>query len=319
MSAFVACTALALGSMPATLPAAQAVTPGETFTYTLSVKNNGPAVAHNVTATDTLPAHVTFVSSPDGCTAVGQDVSCGPEPTLAVGQSKTWKVLAKLDPAYIGDGSDLGNIAAAKSDTNDNNPANNTNPPVLPPGPFTPLADLSVGKVPLGSTIGPGETFQYTVTAANAGPSQAVNVKVTDTLPSQLSFVSSSDGCTASGQVVSCGPEPALAPGGSKAWTFTVRLDPAYTGNGSDIANQATVSSDTSDPNPANSTGPTPAAGLPGGAVNSGNADLEISKEVESTQPAAAAAEQRTGSPSTRPSGRRLPGAPRVQAEETVK
>ncbi|MGW4380216.1 DUF11 domain-containing protein [Kitasatospora sp. NPDC004531] len=312
--ALLACTALALEVVPATLPAARAVTPGDTFTYTLTVKNNGPAVAHNVTATDTLPAHVSFVSSPDGCTASGQDVSCGPEPTLGVGQTKTWKIVVKLDPAYTGDGSDLGNVAAAKSDNTDGNPSNNSNPPVAPPGPFTPEADLSVNKVPVGNAVGPGETFQYTVTASNAGPSQAVNVKATDTLPSQLSFVSSTDGCTATGQDVSCGPEATLAPGASKAWTFTVKLDAAYTGDGSDIGNQATVSSDTDDPNLANNTGPTPAAGLPGGTVNPGNADLEISKDVSGgTQPVA---------PKARPGAAldgRLSAIARFLGEEPVK
>ncbi|MFE7410311.1 DUF11 domain-containing protein [Streptomyces laurentii] len=335
MSAVVACAALALGGVPATLPAAQAVTPGETFTYTLSVKNNGPAVAHNVTTTDNLPAHVSFVSSPDGCTAAGQAVSCGPEATLAVGQTKSWRVIVKLDPAYTGDGSDLGNVATAKSDNNDTNPANNSNSPVLPAGPFTPLADLSVTKVPVGGAIGPGETFQYTVTATNAGPSTAVNARATDTLPAPLTFVSSADGCTASGQTVSCGPEATLAPGSSKSWTFTVRLDPAYTGNGSDIANQATVSSDTTDPNTTNSTGPTPGAGLPGGASSPGNADLEVSKTVDSTPattaaaPAAApstaaapaAAAPKAAQPAARSAGAlgspRLPGAPRLRTEKT--
>ncbi|MEU7295207.1 hypothetical protein AB0A76_18645 [Streptomyces exfoliatus] len=32
--------------------------------------------AENVTVTDALPAGLTFVSSPDGCTATGQQVTC---------------------------------------------------------------------------------------------------------------------------------------------------------------------------------------------------------------------------------------------------
>jgi uncharacterized repeat protein (TIGR01451 family) len=39
------------------------VNPGETLTYTLTVTNNGPGSADNVVVTDTLPSHVTWVST----------------------------------------------------------------------------------------------------------------------------------------------------------------------------------------------------------------------------------------------------------------
>ena len=72
---------------------------------------------------------------------------------------------------------------------------------------IAPQADLSVVK---GSTdpgpIIPGTDFDYTFTVYNTGPSTATSVTITDTLPATLHFVSSPDGCTAVGQVVTCGP-----------------------------------------------------------------------------------------------------------------
>ncbi|MFD8940374.1 hypothetical protein ACFV0R_34850, partial [Streptomyces sp. NPDC059578] len=253
--------------------------PGEEFQYRIAVENTGPSDARNVTATDDLPAGLAFVSSSDPCTASGQRVTCGPLGVLPPGDTVTWTFRVKLSDAYTGNGTDLRNTATSTSDSEDPNPEDNTSPPVLPPGGVSqPQADIWVSKRPTTSTvIAPGETFEYAVTVTNDGPSRAVNVTATDTLPGPLAFVSSPDGCTASGQAVSCGPQVTLAPGASKTWRFTVRLDEAYRGDGSDIRNVAVVDTDTDDPVPANNT--SPAAGLPGSAVNQPYADLSVTKE----------------------------------------
>ena len=49
---------------------------GNNITYTLTVKNNGPTNATSVKITDPLPVGLSFVSSPDGCTAAGSVVTC---------------------------------------------------------------------------------------------------------------------------------------------------------------------------------------------------------------------------------------------------
>lgn len=257
--------------------------PGEEFQYRVTVQNTGPSDARNVTATDNLPAGLSFVSSGDPCTASGQRVTCGPLGVLPAGDSVSWTFKVKLSDAYTGDGTDLRNTATSTSDSEDPNPEDNTSPPVLPPGGVSePQADIWVTKRPTTSTvIAPGQTFQYAVTVTNDGPSRAVNVTGSDVLPAPLAFVSSPDGCTATGQTVSCGPQSALAPGASKTWLFTVRLDQNYRGDGSDIQNVAVVDSDTDDPVPSNNT--SPPAGLPGSAVNQPYADLAVTKEAVGT------------------------------------
>ncbi|WMX44513.1 DUF11 domain-containing protein [Streptomyces roseicoloratus] len=235
--------------------AGRLVPPGGLITYTLTVTNKGPSVARNVTATDTLPENIVFESSKDGCTAVGQKVSCGPEAELAVGKSKTWTFVARLKPSYEGTGDDLGNAAVTDSGTTDPDKENNTNPPVVPPGPFDPKADLVATKsVVQTKAVAPGESFLYTLTVTNRGLSDARNVKATDTLPRQLNYVSSDDECTETQQNVTCGPVPVLAPGASVSWTFEVQLDQAYTGDGKDLPNTATARSDTPDPDTRNNT-----------------------------------------------------------------
>ncbi|AXG79102.1 DUF11 domain-containing protein [Streptomyces paludis] len=267
--------------------AVAAVPPGGTFTYTLTAKNNGPSVARNVIAKDTLPNGIEFVSSVDGCTASGRTVTCGPEPQLSVGQTKSWTILVRLSASYQGDGSDLGNTVTGSSDATDPTPGNNQNPtPVKPPGSFEPVSDLSTVKEALGTgpTV-PGQEYEYRITTSNAGPSDARNVKATDTLPAGLTYVSSADPCTASGgRTVTCGPRARLAPGASVSWTFRVKLSAAYTGDGTDLRNTAASTSDSRDPNPSDNTSP-PVS--PPGGVSEPQADLWTAKATTTSTPVA--------------------------------
>ncbi|MFC4334182.1 GEVED domain-containing protein [Salininema proteolyticum] len=226
-----------------------AVAPGEEFDYTVTVSNAGPSSAQNVTAVDELPAGLSFVSG-EGCSAEGRTVTCGPEESLASGSEKAWTFTVELDSAYTGDGSDLGNVASADSDTDDDNSDNDESDPVNPPD-IEPKADLSTVKTASLGPVAPGEEFDYTVTVSNAGPSSAQNVKAIDDLPDGLTFVSGDD-CNATGRTVTCGPVSLVEVGEQTSWTFTVELDSAYTGDGSDLGNTASADSDTDDGNPDN-------------------------------------------------------------------
>ncbi|MER5864774.1 isopeptide-forming domain-containing fimbrial protein [Kitasatospora sp. NPDC002040] len=267
------------------------VAPGESFDYTITVTNNGPSDAKGLVVTDALPAALKFVSASDSCTASGQNVSCPKLATLAAKASKTYTVTVQLDPAYTGDGTDVRNQAKVATDSPDPDLTNNTSDAAtgtLPgpgPGPNPPnpaRADVAVTKKPVGTTtVAPGETFDYTITVTNSGPAQASEVKTTDALPAPLAFVSSVDGCTASGQDVTCPALAVLAAKGVKTFTFTVRLDQDYEGNGSDIGNIAKVSAATTDPDLSNNS--SAAAGLPGGKPRRGEADLSIDKSSSGT------------------------------------
>ena len=254
-------------------------TPGGTFTYRIVVTNSGPSTALNVTATDPLPAPLAFVSSPSGCTAIAQNVTCGPEPAVSPGASVIFDVVVRLDPAYTGNGSDINNVATADSDTPDPNPADDSSPPAPPPPITPPQSDLQVVKNVSAAAVTPGGTFTYTLQVTNNGPSVAVNARATDPLPAQTTFASSVAGCTAapsgSGQLVSCPAAASLAVGATQSYDVVVQLNPAYTGNGSDILNSATAAADTTDPQLPNNTNP---AGAP--PVGPAGADVTVVKTV---------------------------------------
>ena len=69
---------------------------------------------------------------------------------------------------------------------------------------FRGLADLSLEKTDSADPVGRARTLVYTLTVTNAGPLQATNVTVTDTLPASLPFASMSAGCSRVGQAITC-------------------------------------------------------------------------------------------------------------------
>ncbi|MEV0988517.1 DUF11 domain-containing protein [Streptomyces sp. NPDC049949] len=119
------------------------------------------------------------------------------------------------------------------------------------------------------------ETFDYAVTVTNHGPSDARQVTVTDHLPPALEFVSSRDGCTASGRTVTCGTLAVLPVNRSHTWVITVRLAAGYRGDGSDIVNEAVVGAQTADPDQANNKTSLTGLDIPPGARV---ADLSLEK-----------------------------------------
>lgn len=110
-------------------------------------------------------------------------------------------------------------------------------------------ADLSIAKGDSPDPVVVGETLTYQLTINNAGPNMATNVEVTDTLPASvtLNSISGTTGsCTSSGRNISCELGD-MAAGTSE--TITIRVTPNTAGV--TITNNATVSGDQPDPDPA--------------------------------------------------------------------
>ncbi|MFI1018939.1 DUF11 domain-containing protein [Streptomyces sp. NPDC020965] len=259
--------------------------PDGVFDYSITALNHGPSGAVNVVITDELPAALVFVSSPDGCTAQGRTVTCGPLPTLAVGSSHTWRIVVALADDYTGDGSDITNVVAVASQTADPYPANNTAAITgLPVPPGAGKADLSLRKTALlpdgRRTVSPGDTFTYRITVHNNGPAAARHVRVTDPLPDVLRFLSSPDGCLPSGGTVSCPTLDRLSAGGTITYEIVVRVRENALrygggdsggggggGGGREIDNIASVTSTTSDPVPGNNSNRSGTTGPDGGPL----------------------------------------------------
>ncbi len=109
-------------------------------------------------------------------------------------------------------------------------------------------ADLAIVKTG-PALVTEGDTYSYSLAVTNNGPATATGVTVTDVLPANTAYVSSSAGCSQASGTVTC-TTGTLASGGSTSFTITVKALSA----GSVIANTGTVAADQFDPNTANNT-----------------------------------------------------------------
>jgi uncharacterized repeat protein (TIGR01451 family) len=145
-----------------------------------------------------------------------------------------------------------------------------------------PNADLRITKSDSPDPVNAGEELFYTLTVTNDGPDVASAITVTDTLPSQVDFVTSTIPCTHVSGTVTCAISE-LASGESKTFQIKVHVKTnAAAGGPTTIVNNATVSSNESlDSNLVNNTASEP-------TIVEDLADLEITKLCKpDTSPAA--------------------------------
>nr|WP_246344499.1 DUF11 domain-containing protein [Conexibacter arvalis] len=109
-------------------------------------------------------------------------------------------------------------------------------------------ADLQITKTASQNPAFPDQNLTYDLTVRNNGPDAAQNVVVSDSLPANVTYVSSSEGCIVSGATVTCGLA-SLAVGASHTFKVTVRVAASAEGT---LVNTASVRSDTHDPDEGN-------------------------------------------------------------------
>ena len=214
------------------------VEPGETFTYTVAVKNNGPDAAENVKIADILPSSLDVIEiTPSIGNWSAPNWTIG---TLANGSTQSITMSVKVNENASGS---IVNTATVSSTTDDPNEGNNTASKVVPIEMIELSADLEITKTASRNPVKPGETFSYTISVKNNGPDAASGVSVKDLLPSSLNLIQAN---------VSVGswntPDwtiGTLANGVTKTMSLTVSVKGSATGN---ITNTATVTSSTDDP-----------------------------------------------------------------------
>ena len=237
------------------------VSAGSDLTYTITVTNNGPADALQMALTDPVPTDTTFVSvvlptgwSRTDTVPVGGtgtlDFSDG---TLPDGKSVTFTLVVQVDPGTPG-GTSITNVATATSPTAPNPaPGTATNTVVA-------SAALVVTKVGQPNPVSAGSDLTYTITVTNHGPADALQMALTDPVPTDTTFVSvvlptgwsRTDAVPVGGTGTLDFSDGTLPDGKSVTFTLVVQVDPGTPG-GTVITNVATATSPTA-PNPATGT-----------------------------------------------------------------
>jgi len=223
--------------------------PGETYSYTLSVTNEGPDPAADVMVTDPIDTSaVTVISVSGACQVAGGTVTCDAG-TLGVGGTKAFSITDKVkDDAAPG--TVITNCGTVDSSTvNPDTPGTRScvdtyiDPPV-------PVAEVEVAKSG-PATVSAGDTFTYSLSVTNHGPDVATDVLVSDPLDTSLVTVTSLPSeCTENAGTVTC-DAGTLTVGETKTFTITVKAADGLA-PGTEIADcgHATGSSTVLDPIP---------------------------------------------------------------------
>jgi uncharacterized repeat protein (TIGR01451 family) len=227
-------------------------TPGGSVTYTITASNAGPDPATGATVADTFPAILTCTWTCVGagggtCTASGSG-NLNDSVNLPAGGSVTYTATCAISASASGTLSNTATVSGGGA--SDSNAANNS---ATDTDTLTPQADLAVTKTDGVTTATPGGSVTYTITASNAGPSNASGSTVADTFPASLTCTWTCVGagggtCTASGSG-NVNDTVNLPAGGSVTYTASCTLSAAATGT---LSNTATVTA------PAGVTDPTP-------------------------------------------------------------
>lgn len=188
--------------------------PGGSLTFALTVTNVGPAAATNVEVKDVLPQGTTFnnMIMPDGWSSTGP----GADRTVTFrkagmlpGETATLQILVRvtaLPPPSI-----IINTATVESAITDPVPSNNS-ATVTATRVEPQTATLTITKTANASTVTSGSPITYTI-RLNNGLSEARGVKVVDSLPDKVLFISA--------RVVSgTGWDPPVIPPDASSVTF---------------------------------------------------------------------------------------------------
>ena len=226
------------------------VTEGGNITYTVTVTNNGPGAATNVTLTDTYDALTAFVSATATQGTCADDtgtVTCDLG-TLANGATATVTIVVTtpdvMEPLQI---TNMANVSGTEPDPVGTNDSATELTTVVPAGPA--MADLAITKIDTPDpVVSGGPALTYDITVTNNGPDAATGVTVTDTVLLELPIndaTSTVGSCIINGLQVTCTIGD-LAVDATATVTITVLPGPVETST--DFDNTADVTGNETDP-----------------------------------------------------------------------
>ena len=172
---------------------------GNTVTFTLVVANAGPSTATNIAVTDVVPSGYSYVAA----SISGGDVRNADDPyisgltwtinSLASGDSVslTYRAVVQASGTY----NNYAEITSADQTDSDSTPGNNSttedDDDTVTVSPLL-VIDLSLDKQVSNPNPKDKDTITFTLVVANAGPSTATNITVTDVVPNGYTYVAAS-------------------------------------------------------------------------------------------------------------------------------
>ena len=197
------------------------------FDYTITVTNNGDGNATGTTVVDTLPADLMYVSSDPAGTASGSTITWNVG-ALEPGDSSTITLTVKGTAG----GAKVNVATASSGGGNTSQPEARATTTILVP-------NIEIAKTGRAAMF-VGNQAIYTLTASSTGDAPLTGVTITDTIPTGMSYVSSSPAGTLSDDEDTVTWDIGdLAADGSTSVTVTLRGDSVAT-----VTNTASASAD---------------------------------------------------------------------------
>jgi len=156
--------------------------PGDVIEYQLIYSNDGTGPASNVTITEEVPDHSTFLDCSDACS--NSDVTPGSTITWALGEigpgtSTTVTFRVQLDATFGASETTILNVATVTTDQEGDTDSNEATVTVD----ATPLIGATKSVDPTTASI--GDTVSYTITYSNTGNGPGDTGEITDTFDAE--------------------------------------------------------------------------------------------------------------------------------------
>ncbi len=212
---------------------------GREIQYTLTVRNNGNVTAQNVSITDTFQSPLSFRNA-SNCSQNGNTITCSGF-SLAAGETRTFVLTFYIEQTGNNSCSQnyIENFATVTTSTQDSNQGNNRSETVRTNLNCTNNGSLNISKTADRSTAGRGEVVTYRIRLENTNNHTVNNVRIVDDLPSELTFLSASDGGYVNGQTATW--NNISVPGnGNRELRMVARVDPTIDGD-RDIVNNVRI------------------------------------------------------------------------------
>ena len=237
--------------------------PGEPLQYAITLRNTGGSGVTNVVFSDQAPAQTTYVPGSLATTQGAVNEAGAPTLTVAVGSLAPGASVTIHFHVTVNSGTPAGSVISNQGLVNsdqtvpeptdaDGNDANGDQPtdiivggpPNLPNGLYAVKQVVWVTDADGSSSITANDRMRYLITLNNTGAVPLTNVRLTDTIPANLTYVGGTVGATQGGSAAVIGQAVSVTgmnlPVGAQATVqFEVTVGAAGT-----YVNQGTVGSD---------------------------------------------------------------------------